>query len=196
MTDGINDRKREIRAQVRAQRRALTEDEMAVEAEHLAEQLKTLVTAREASLISCYFPVTGEPNTLVFLEWARAHDIEVLLPISREDGLLDWVPYSGPDAEPGLFGIPEPTGDPLSPLAVSEVDLMLVPACGVDDAGNRLGWGRGYYDKSLGSMDQRPPVFAIVRENEIFVNIPTELHDVPITGAVTPERILYFTDEV
>ena len=196
MTAGIVDRKQEIREQVRASRRALGEDELAAQTQGLTEQLRLLVTAREVRQISCYFPVVGEPNTLLFLEWARGEGLEVFLPISREDGLLDWVTYTGPDAEPGLFGIPEPAGEPLSPLAVSEVDLMLIPASAVDTDGNRLGWGRGYFDKSLGSMDQRPPVFAVVNENEILESVPTEVHDVPITGAVTPERIVYFSDEV
>lgn len=192
MTAGIDDRKRAIRQQVRANRSQITEEQSAAEAHSLAEQLQTLVTARGARSVSCYFPVVGEPNTLVFLEWARANDVAVMLPISREDGLLDWVTYTGPDAEPGLFGIPEPKGDPLSPIAVNDVDLMLIPACAVDTSGNRLGWGRGYFDKSLGSMDQRPPVFAIVRESEVFDEVPTDVHDVPITGAVTPAQIYHF----
>lgn len=196
MTAGIIERKQEIRTRVREERRLITDEVVAEEAQGLLEQLQIIVTAREAHTISCYFPVLGEPNTLLFLEWARAEGINVLLPVSRDDGLLDWVMYSGPDAEPGLFGIPEPGGEPLSPLAVNEVDLMLVPACAVDRQGNRLGWGRGYYDKSLGSMDNRPPVFAVVRESEILENIPTEVHDVPITGAVTPEAIHHFQYDV
>ncbi|MDA3147513.1 5-formyltetrahydrofolate cyclo-ligase [Leucobacter sp. UCMA 4100] len=195
MTADIDARKREIRERVRVQRRQVTEEQSNVEAHGLTEQLQRLVEAREARSVSCYFPVVGEPNTLLFLEWARAHDVDVMLPISREDGLLDWVAYSGPDAEPGLFGIPEPQGTPLSPMAVNDVDLMIIPACAVDESGNRLGWGRGYFDKSLGSMDQRPPVFAVVRENEIFAEVPADLHDVPITGAVTPEAIHHFRFE-
>ncbi|WP_217133886.1 5-formyltetrahydrofolate cyclo-ligase [Leucobacter chinensis] len=195
MTADIDTRKREIRERVRVQRRQVTEEQSNAEAHGLTEQLQRLVEAREAHSVSCYFPVIGEPNTLLFLEWARAHDVDVMLPISREDGLLDWVSYSGPDAEPGLFGIPEPQGTPLSPMAVNDVDLMIIPACAVDESGNRLGWGRGYFDKSLGSMDQRPPVFAVVRENEILAEVPADLHDVPITGAVTPEAIHHFRFE-
>ena len=193
---GVHERKQEIRDAVQSRRRALSEIDLARETHGFTEQLKLLVTAREARQVSCYFPVVGEPNTLPFLEWARAEGIGILLPISREDGLLDWVPYSGPDAEPGLFGIPEPAGEPLSPLAVNDVELMIIPASAVDTDGNRLGWGRGYFDKSLGSMDQRPPVFAVVREDEVLHDVPTELHDVPITGAVTPERVVYFSDDL
>lgn len=195
MTGSIDDRKDTIRTRIRDSRASISEEESLSEAEGLLEQLQTLVIGRGARSVTCYYPVVSEPNTLLFLEWARQEGLEILLPVSREDGLLDWVSYAGPEAEPGLFGIPEPAGELLSPLAASEVDLMLVPASAVDEQGNRLGWGRGYFDKSLGSMDQRPPVFAIIRDSEVFDEIPTDVHDVPLTGAVTPERILYFQTE-
>lgn len=196
MTAEALHRKQEIRTRVREARRALTEAEQEAETSHVTEQLKRLVTARQARSISCYYPVVSEPNTLHFLEWAREEGVSVILPVSRDDGLLDWVHYTGPEAEPGLFGIPEPQGERLSPLSVSEVDLMLIPACAVDTNGNRLGWGRGYFDKTLGSMDQRPPVFAVVRDTEVLPEVPTELHDVPITGAVTPSQIHHFLTEL
>lgn len=186
--------KQRIRSLVRAERGALTTEDHVRDAEGLLEQLRMLVIARGAKRVSCYYPVVSEPNTLLFLEWALEEGLEVLLPISREDGLLDWVPYESGSVEPGMYGIPEPSGEPLSPLAVSEVDIMLIPACAVDQQGNRLGWGRGYFDKSLGSMDNRPPVFAIVRDEEVLDSVPTEVHDQPVTGVITPTRILHFEE--
>lgn len=184
-----------LRQKVKTARSTLDDKQRQNLADQLATQLEMLVTARGVRSLSCYFPVRGEPNTIPFIKWALANDIQVLLPKSREDGLLDWVEFTGGDLDPGLFGIPEPDGVPLSPIVVGEVDLMLIPASGVDSAGNRLGWGRGYFDKSLGSMEQRPPVFAIVYEEEILDSIPTDLHDIPVTGAVTPARIIHFNQD-
>lgn len=158
---------------------------------NLTNQLAMLVTGRGARSISCYLPVGSEPDTRPFLAWARELGIETYLPSAREDGLLDWILDTGEGTVTGKFGIPEPIGDHLSPLAVGEVDLMLVPAAAVSLDGTRLGWGRGYFDRNLGSMDNRPPVFAVVYESDIFEALPSELHDIPVTGAVTPERIVY-----
>lgn len=191
MSEHIDAEKRRLRATIRARRAERSAEERATAAEALAGQLSTLVAARGARSVSCYLPVGGEPDTRPFLEWARAQGIEVLLPSAREDGLLDWIRDSGEGTVVGGFGIPEPLGEHLSPLAVSDVDLMLVPACAVDRSGMRLGWGRGYFDRNLGSMDRRPPVFAVVFEDEIVDELPRDLHDVPVTGAVTPERIVY-----
>lgn len=192
MVEDIDSRKWELRQWVRSERAQVTDEDKAERFDGLTAQLSTLISARGAKFVSCYYPVMNEPNTLGFLAWAREAGTDVILPISREDGLLDWVRSTGEEVEPGLLGIPEPTGEPLSPLEVSDVDLMLIPACALDEQGNRIGWGRGYFDKTLGSMDRRPPVFAVVNDNEILETIPVDLHDVPVTGAVTPTRIIYF----
>ncbi len=55
--------------------------------------------------------------------------IRVLLPVTRADGLLDWsVATPGGDIAEGLFGLPEPVGELLGPIAVNDVDLMVIPA--------------------------------------------------------------------
>lgn len=189
--DQINAEKREIRARVAAGRQAMSDTDRAAARDGFTEQLITLATARGARSVSCYLPVGCEPDTRPFLAWARAEGIEAYLPSAREDGLLDWIRDTGEGTVTGLFGIPEPVGEHLSPLIVSEVDLMLVPAAAVAAGGTRLGWGRGFFDRNLGSMDQCPPVFAVVYEGEILDALPSEMHDVPVTGAVTPERIVY-----
>lgn len=184
--------KRQVRTEVRQRRAELSTDERAAARSGIAENLRTLVTGRGARSVSCYLPVPGEPDTTGFLEWAAQQGIRVLLPIAREDGLLEWAVAGESELHEGLFGLPEPSGETLSPLAVNDVDLMIIPACSIDETGDRIGWGRGYFDKSLGSMDRRPPVFAVVYDSEFVPEVPTELHDVPVTGVVTQSQVHYF----
>jgi 5-formyltetrahydrofolate cyclo-ligase len=54
----------------------------------------------------------------------------------------------------------------------------------------RLGWGRGYFDRTLGSMEKCPPVYAVVYDHELVDTLPSELHDRRVNGAVTPSGIL------
>ena len=117
--------------------------------------------------------------------------MRVLLPITRADGLLDWTvaERDGSEVE-GLFGMPEPTGELLGPIAVNDVDLMVIPAAAVDTTGMRLGWGRGYFDKTIGSMERCPPVYAVVFDDELVAEVPRDVHDQPVTGVVTPTRIV------
>ena len=89
--------------------------------------------------------------------------------------------------------MPEAVGELLGPIAINDVDLILVPAAAVDATGMRMGWGRGYFDKTLGSMERCPPVYAVLFDGELVDEVPRERHDQPVDGAVTPTRIVQFT---
>ena len=116
----------------------------------------------------------------------------MLLPVSRADGLLDWAPYDGSDEDEDLLGMPTPTSELLGPIAINDVDLILVPAACVARNGMRMGWGRGYFDKTIGSMENCPPVYAVIFDDELLDEVPRDLHDQPVDGVVTPTRILTF----
>ena len=88
--------------------------------------------------------------------------------------------------------MPEPLGELLGPIAINDVELILVPAASVDATGMRLGWGRGYFDKTLGSMERCPPVYAVVFDSEVVDSVPSERHDQRVDGVVTPTRTLQF----
>ena len=88
--------------------------------------------------------------------------------------------------------MPAPTSELLGPIAINGVDLILVPAACVDRGGMRLGWGRGYFDKTLGSMEGCPPVYAVIFDDELVESVPTERHDMPVNGVVTPSGIVTF----
>ncbi|MDT0158570.1 5-formyltetrahydrofolate cyclo-ligase [Microbacterium sp. ARD32] len=183
--------KRALRAELRERRQLLSEAQRDDAADGVTAQLLELVRTHGARSISCFLSTVTEPGTHRFVEDAVAQGIRVLLPITREDGLLDWaVAGEGDEISEGLFGLPEPAGEVLGPIAVNDVDLMIIPAAAIDIAGTRLGWGRGYFDKTLGSMQKRPPVYAVIYDSEVVDSLPRELHDQPVDGIVTPTRII------
>jgi 5-formyltetrahydrofolate cyclo-ligase len=145
-----------------------------------------------ARSISCYLSGSNEPNTRPFLDWAAAEGIRVLFPVTRDDGLLDWTVGEDEKEIQGIAGVPEVAGELLGPIAINDVDLIIVPAAAVDGRGTRLGWGRGYYDKTLGSTEKCPPVYAVVYDQEVLTEVPREVHDQPVDGIVTPTRIISF----
>ena len=53
---------------------------------------------------------------------------------------------------------------------------------------NVEGWGRGFFDKTLGSMARRPPAYAVIYDSELVDSVPLDVHDQPVTGVVTPTR--------
>lgn len=182
--------KREIRARVRAARSQMGQDRRAAASAELTRHLTGLVTDRGARSVATYVSVGTEPDTRPFLAWAREHGVEVLLPSVRGDGLMDWTVDTGLGFAEGAFGIPEPIGERLGPLAVAEAELLLIPACAVDRRGMRLGWGRGYFDRCLASLVDGPAAFALINANELLDEVPREPHDIPVAGVVTPAGVV------
>lgn len=191
MADRIEQAKRALRADLRERRQTVSAHAREAAEAGVTAQLDALVERLGARSISCFLSTPTEPGTHAFVAGAVARGIRVLLPITREDGLLDWS-VAMPDTEiaEGLFGLPEPVGDVLGPIAVNDVDLLVIPAAAVDQRGMRLGWGRGYFDKTLGSMEKCPPVYAVIFDSEYIDDVPRDVHDQPVTGVVTPTRTL------
>lgn len=185
--------KRALRAELRERRRIRAQHDRDLATEGLTRQLIALASALEPRSLSCYLATRDEPETRPFIAWAAEQGIRVLLPVSRDDGLLDWALYDSADEGLDVIGMPVPTTEVLGPIAINDVGLIIVPAAAVDRSGMRMGWGRGYFDKTLGSMDRRPPVFAVVFDHEVVDELPRERHDQGVDGVVTPSGITRFT---
>ncbi|MBW8762155.1 MAG: 5-formyltetrahydrofolate cyclo-ligase [Microbacterium sp.] len=191
MSNDVEHAKRALRAELRERRQLLSDAQRETAAAAIGARLDDLVDSLGARSISCFLSTTTEPGTRDFVTRAVRRGIRVLLPVTRADGLLDWaVATDDGEIAEGLHGLPEPTGDVLSPMAVNDVDLMIIPAAAVDRTGMRMGWGRGYFDKTIGSMEKCPPVYAVIYDSEVLDSLPSEVHDQPVTGVVTPTQTL------
>ncbi|HWU57135.1 MAG TPA: 5-formyltetrahydrofolate cyclo-ligase [Microbacteriaceae bacterium] len=193
MSTEVTNQKRALRAELRERRQNLTGPEQDAATAGITRNLIDLTTDLSARSVSCYLSARNEPNTRPYLNWARENGIRVLLPITREDGLLDWTTGDGTTETESILGLPEAVGELLGPIAINDVDLIIVPAAAVDATGLRMGWGRGYFDKTLGSMEKCPPVYAVLFDGELVEEVPRELHDQAVDGAVTPTRIVQFS---
>jgi 5-formyltetrahydrofolate cyclo-ligase len=191
MPDAIADAKRALRADLRERRNLLSASARERAASGITAQLDALVARRGVRSLSCFLSTTTEPGTREFVTGAVKRGIRVLLPVTRTDGLLDWsVATADLDIAEGMFGLPEPVGELLGPIAVNDVDLLVIPAAAVSKDGMRLGWGRGFFDKTIGSMERCPPVYAVIYDSELLDDIPRDVHDQPVTGVVTPTRTI------
>ncbi len=152
--------------------------------EGLAANLVRLTLELNASVIASYQPLANEPDVAEFNSWVIAMGKALLLPRISGDELV----FASGDLAPGSHGILEPQGEARD---ISECELILVPALAVDGVGNRLGKGKGYYDRALHSVSGIPR-YAVVFDSEVLAAIPAEAHDVWVTGAVTPTAIHHF----
>ncbi|THG29946.1 5-formyltetrahydrofolate cyclo-ligase [Naasia lichenicola] len=181
--------KRALRGEIRRRRASLTDAQRSAATDGLTRTLIVATPEARPLTVACYLSTADEPNTRPYIAWAIEHDVRVLLPISREDGRLDWVDGRGEGEIPGLFGIAERSGDILGPEALAEIDLFVIPAAAVDRAGMRMGWGRGYFDRTLGALTGQPRVIAVVFDEDLYDAVPREPHDLPVDAAATPSGL-------
>jgi 5-formyltetrahydrofolate cyclo-ligase len=187
--DEVDSQKRALRAELRERRRTRTSSQREHDAAAITAHLEELAQRLDVKTIAAYLSLPDEPGTRDFVHWAHEHGVRVLLPVSREDGLLDWAPYDGEDEEIDAIGMPAPATEVLGPIAINDADLIVVPAASVARDGMRMGWGRGYFDKTLGSMENCPPVYAVIFDDELVDSVPRDRHDMPVNGVVTPSGI-------
>ena len=105
--------------------------------------------------------------------------------VSGDD--LEIVPYNGPQSldDNNKFHIGEPVGEPVDP---SCLELIIVPAVALDANRNRLGRGKGFYDRLLGSTDC--PTIGVVCDFQLVDEVPVEPHDRPLDCVVTSDTVI------
>ena len=140
------------------------------------------------SSVAAFAAVRSEPPTRTLLERLRAAGVAVVLPLVRDTG-LQWAPYDGWDRlRPADFGLLEPQTPLAAPNVLSGVDLVLAPALAVDGHGNRLGWGKGHYDRVLATVEPEQ-VVAVVYDDEVLDRVPVEEHDRRVGAVLTPSGL-------
>ena len=82
----------------------------------------------------------------------------------------------------------EPNPAESTPVALSDVDLAIIPGVAFDERGNRLGYGMGYYDRLLSRF--KGSTVALAFELQILPSVPREEHDVRVGKIVTEKRVI------
>lgn len=190
--------KSQVRARILAERRASTPASRATEAAALTRHL--LAWIPPGATVCAYVPIGTEPGSPDLLDELVLRDVIVLLPVARADPAegprpLQWGRYRPETLLAAPFGLREPPPPHLPPEALTDAAVVLVPALAVDLRGARLGRGAGFYDRTLRLADPGAALIAVVRDEELVEELPTDPHDVPMTHAVTPERGVVAMDQ-
>lgn len=151
------------------------------------KRLMTLFTPFSKSLVGAYWPFRREYNVLAFLEWLTERRHNVALPVVLGKGQpLEFRRWTR-DMEmvSGVYDIPYPaTGEAVRP------EILIIPVVGFDQAGYRLGYGGGFYDRTLAAAEPKPLRVGTGFELGRLATIFPLPHDIPMDYVVT-EKGLY-----
>lgn len=176
--------KNEIRRKVKSLRIMLSESERRSAAADVFSRLEQTAAFLLAEKILMYHSLPDELFTHDFLgKWASRK--RFYLP--RVNGVnLEILPYDESRLELGSFHIEEPTGnDTVDP---SEIELVVVPAVAYDRKGNRLGRGKGFYDRLLKTT--KATKVGVGFEFQLVEELPTEPHDVAMDIIITQNNTI------
>ena len=182
----INERKQELRKQVAALKRAHSPEALAERSAEALRRLESTALFQAAACVALYHALPGEVQTADFLtRWYGRKQLH--LPIVQGDDLI-LRPYAGPESlHKGAYDIWEPAaGD--ATATIPKPDLIIVPGIAFDRQLNRLGRGRGYYDRLL--SDLTLPCIGLAFAFQLFDHIPVDAHDRRMTAIVTDSEVV------
>ena len=160
----------QLRAHFRAQRHALSEAQQHDSAQQLAQHFTRSAAFHHAESIAFYLAADGELSVECLLAAALAAGKRCFLPVAeREDCSMRFLRYEGDLSSlvANAWGILEPASS-CEAIAATDLDLVLMPLVACDEHGNRLGRGKGFYDRAFD-----------------FVRTPS-VHSPPLANIISP----------
>ena len=133
---------------------------------------------QRASSVMAFVGFKGEPDTDPLFARLAVDGKRLLLPRVEPSGIV--VAEGNTPWAASKFGVQEPTGPA---VAVDEIDLVIVPGLAFTPAGDRLGYGQGYYDRLLPTVSA--PTVGVCFEDQLVDEMPVAAHDVRVGAVVS-----------
>ena len=163
-------------------RKALTSAAHNAASAGIHQSLTKLFTPLPKALVGAYWPFRREYNVLAFLEWLTGRRFEVALPVVLGKGLpLEFRPWTRDmQMVSGVYDIPYPAhGAPVTP------QILIIPMVGFDAGGYRLGYGGGFYDRTIATLSPKPLCVGTSFELARLETIYPLPHDIPMDYVAT-----------
>jgi 5-formyltetrahydrofolate cyclo-ligase len=177
--------RRDQRSFLIAQRLAMSrEDRVRWSAEITTIILREL-DKKPPALLGIYWPFKGEydPREIARLLDAQGAGLALPVVVQRKAPLIFRAWHPEARLVSGVWGIPVPAdGEPVRP------DVLLVPLVGYDQQAYRLGYGGGFYDRTLATMSPRPLTIGVGFALASLVTIYPQPHDIPMDVIITDQK--------
>lgn len=184
-----------LRQQLRSLRKHLSPKAQHQAAKQLSKQLQRLPELKLAKHIAAYWPIDGEINPLPFLHTLQQQK-HLYLPKILTNGKLRFnQAHLSQRMFNNGFGIAEPISRGFRPA--QQLDVVLMPLVGFDNLGNRLGMGKGFYDKTLAFKQRqvwrkKPLLIGIAHDFQEVPRLHPSSWDIPLNMIITNKKKLRF----
>jgi len=182
MPDSIKQWRKEQRTELLARRVAVGTDQRRAWTDAITASLLEGFPFLHSLVVGCYWPYQGEFDPRFAIHRLRQRGARAALPVVLQKSaplqFREWWP--GVSTTKGVFNLPVPDGtEVLTPQA------LLIPPIGFDLHGYRLGYGGGYFDRTLAAMAPQPLKIGVAFELSRISTIQPQAHDIPMDFIVT-----------
>jgi 5-formyltetrahydrofolate cyclo-ligase len=183
----LHEQKKQLRTTLKQQRSELSEGTRTQMSQQIVQFLHEIDEFSQAKSLFCYLSYLSEVETSSLISDFLAQNIVVAVPkIMGKTEMLAILLTDLSDLEPNKMGILTPKSNQVAPFFF---DIAITPGVGFTEKGERLGYGRGYYDRWF-SKNQVKTKIGVAFEVQIVEELPTEETDIPLDILVTEERII------
>jgi 5-formyltetrahydrofolate cyclo-ligase len=181
-----------LRKEFLNRRQSLTRDEVLEKSSSILKQLSGLKSFRDAGTVHCYISMNerNEVFTEEIIEMCFSLNKKVVVPkMVRESRLEHYYIEQGETLLPNAWGVPEPEPVPDKKAGLTDIDLILIPMVAADREKNRLGYGKGFYDRFLSKCDavKTGLLFDVQLSDKA---LPVEEHDVKLDLLITESGVI------
>ena len=181
--------KEKLRKEIKEKRRKQTKEENRKKSKEIKEKLFSLPEFKDAEAVLFYISYGGEVFTHDMIH-ESFYKKNIIVPVSNTEDCSLRLSHLKSWEELGLgsYGILEPRVEKIRKTKIKDIDLIIVPGVAFDKTGNRLGHGKGYYDRLL---EQSNVVsIGLCFEFQLVEKILTEHHDKPVDIIITENRVI------
>ena len=183
----IDQEKEKLRKAMRAEIAALTEKERLNKSAIVAAKLRKISSFEQAKTILFYYAIDKEVATQELILEAIQKNKKVALPYMNKNSSMihaALITNIESDLVRGDYGIMEPKLEIRTEVAVSGIDLVVVPGLAFDQAKYRLGRGKGFYDRFLAKLPRRTVTIGLAFDFQVVESLPVTELDIPVSRVV------------
>lgn len=185
--NSVYERKQALRKIIQTTKRSYSEKELSSFSVTAMQRLEATTLFQQAQCIALYYPLWGEVDTSSLLErWYQQKCL--LLPVVVGDDLIFRRYYGKSSMQVGAYGILEPI-EIDAKVTLPAMDLIVVPGIAFDKQLNRMGRGKGFYDKLL-SKDAQGVKLGLCFDFQLRADVPVEPFDISMDFVVTDQQVL------
>lgn len=183
--------KQELRAHIKETKIVLTKTVIEKDSNIILNKLLNSSWFKECNEIFCYVSFNQEVVTTNFILAALERNKKVAVPKIVNHAMKFYYIESLEELKPGTLGILEPFSMKEAIPSSTEESLCVVPGLAFDIQRNRIGYGKGYYDKFFTKYMSRPiRKIALAFDFQIYENLPVEEYDKKVDHIITPTRVI------